>query len=223
MLMNALVLMLALTSTIVLRSGDRIPVEGAVREENGVVTFRAGRLWYSVPAAEVERIEKESDKVTVSAPAEPAKTAKPRRPLAVSEEERKRLLAELEKNHSGVAQEPLPIPREIPQPPSRAEAAAQRREENYWRREARAHEESIRRAYEDLALLESRVEELREQIHSFVSLGYRPRQFTYQTTQLERTLQQLPYAKLEVTRAQRAFDQFREDARRQGVMPGWLR
>ncbi|HEX8253186.1 MAG TPA: hypothetical protein VF846_08575 [Thermoanaerobaculia bacterium] len=222
MLMNALVLMLALTSTIVLRSGDRIPVEGAVREENGVVTFRAGRLWYSVPAAEVERIEKADDKATVKA-SDTAKSEKPRRPLAVSEEERKRLLAELEKNHSGTAQEPLPIPKEIPQPPSRTEAAEQRREENYWRREARTHEETIRRATEDLALLESRVEELRDQIHSFIALRYRPHQFTYQTTQLERALQQIPHAKLAVTRAQRAYDQFREDARRQGVMPGWLR
>ncbi|HEX8617717.1 MAG TPA: hypothetical protein VF911_09060 [Thermoanaerobaculia bacterium] len=212
--MNALVLLLTLTSTIVLRSGERIAAEGAVREEKGVVIFRSNGVFYSMPAEEVERIEKQQT---------PDGSQTKVRRLAVSEEERRRLLAALEKNHSGVAPKPLPLPKEIPPPPSREEAAEQRREENDWRREARAHEESVRRANEELALLESRADELRSQIHGFVSLGYRPRQFTYQTTQLERVLAQIPYAELEVTRAVRAYDQFREDARRQGVMPGWLR
>jgi chromosome segregation ATPase len=214
MSMNALILLLTLTSTIVLRSGDRIAAEGAVREEKGVVIFRSNGVIYSMPASEVERIDKQQ---TANEP-----QTKVRR-LAVSDEERRRLLAELEKNHSGLAQTPLPLPKEIPPPPSREEAADQRREENEWRREARAHEESVRRANEELDLLEKRADELRSQIHGFISLGYIPRQFTYQTTQLERVLAQIPYAELEVTRALRAYHQFREDARRQGVMPGWLR
>lgn len=212
--MNALLLLLTLTSTIVLRSGDRIAVEGSVREEKGVVIFRSNGVFYSMPASEVERIEKQESADD---------DAKKVRRLAVSEEERRRLLAELENNHAGVKQDPLPLPKEIPPPPSREEAREQRGEENRWRSEARAREEAVRRANEELALLETRVEELRSQIHGFVSLGYRPRQFTYQTTQLERTLVQIPYAQLEVTRAVRAYEQFREDARRQGVMPGWLR
>jgi hypothetical protein len=221
--MNALLLLLTLTSTIVLRSGDRIAVNGPVREEKGVVIFRSNGLFYSMPASEVERIEKPETKPEVKQepPAEAEK--KVRRRLAVSEEERRRLLAELEKNHTGVAQEPLPILKEIPPPPSPDEAREKRDEENRWRSEARAHEEAVRRANEELALLETRAEELRSQIHGFVSLGYKPRQFTYQTTQLERTLVKIPYAQLEVTRAVRAYEQFREDARRQGVMPGWLR
>jgi hypothetical protein len=214
--MNALLLLLTLTSTIVLRSGDRITVDGPVREEKGVVIFRSNGLFYSMPASEVERIEKQE------APSESEEEKKVRR-LAVSEEERRRLLAELEQNHAGVAQDPLPIPKEIPPPPSREEAREERNEENRWRSEARSHEEAVRRANEEVAMLEARAEELRSQIHGFVSLGYRPRQFTYQTTQLERTLAEIPYAQLRVTRAVRAYEQFREDARRQGVMPGWLR
>ncbi|HYK04623.1 MAG TPA: hypothetical protein VE974_22920 [Thermoanaerobaculia bacterium] len=213
--MNALLLLLTLTSTIVLRSGDRIAVHGTVREEKGVVIFRSNGVFYSLPASEVERIDRQET--------QSEEEKKVRRRLAVSEEERRRLLAELEKNHAGVAQDPLPIPKEIPPPPSREEAREQRDEENRWRREARTHEESVRRANEEVALLETRAEELRSQIHGFISLGYRPRQFSYQTTQLQRTLDQIPYAQLRVTRAVSAYEQFREDARRQGVMPGWLR
>jgi hypothetical protein len=211
MSMNALLFLLTVTTSIVLRSGDRIAVEGAVREANGVVTFRSGGLLYSLPASEVERIDKGD------AAAEERRV----RRLAVSEEERKRLIAELEKNHTGT-----------PAPRATAPAAAvvitpepeeRREDEAYWRSQARTHEENVRRAQEHLALLESRAEELQNQIHSFVTLGYRPRQFTYQTTELARTLEQIPYARLEVTRAERVWQQFREDARRAGVLPGWLR
>ena len=88
--MNALVLLLTLTSTLVLRSGDRIPVEGKPVTKDGVVTFRSGGLLYSMPATEVDRIESEdagetSEKVEVKAE---VKKETPRR-KAVSEEERK--------------------------------------------------------------------------------------------------------------------------------------
>jgi chromosome segregation ATPase len=211
--MNALLLLLTLTSMIVLRSGDRIAVEGSVREERGVVIFRSNGTVYSMPASEVERVDK---------PETRDDTKKVRR-LAVSEEERRRLLADLENNHAGVKQDPLPLPKEIPPPPTREEAREQRTEENQWRSQARAHEETVRRAQEELALLETRITDLRSEIHGFVALGYKPGQFTYQTTQLERSIAQVPYAQLEVTRAFRAYEQFKEDARRQGVMPGWLR
>jgi len=206
--MNALVLLLTLSSMIVLRSGQRIAVEGAINEENGVITFRSAGVLYSMPSQEVERIEKVESKPD----------APKVRKLAVSEEERKRLIEELQKNHAGgPAAELKPVPPMPPEEP-RDELA-----ESSWRRQARNHQESIRQAREELELLESRITDLQSQIQGFISLGYRPRQFTYQTTQLEQTKQQLPYARLAVTRAERAYDQFREDARRQGVLPGWLR
>jgi len=205
--MNALLLLLTLTSTLVLRSGDRIVVEGTPREADGVYTFRSGGLLYSLPASEVLRIE--------DVPAAVKET--PTKKLRVSEEERKRLLEELAKNHDGQPPQPQKLLDDPPPPP------ASDPDEAHWRARARAHEENIRRAQEDLALLEMRAEELREQIHSFVSLGYQPRQFTYQTTQLARALEQIPAAKLEITRAERAWQEFQEDARKAGVLPGWLR
>ncbi|HEV7242991.1 MAG TPA: hypothetical protein VGQ36_27440 [Thermoanaerobaculia bacterium] len=206
--MNTLLLLLTLTtSTLVLRSGDRIAVEGTPREADGVYTFRSGGLLYSLPASEVLRIE---DVPT-------AVKEKPTKKLRVSEEERKRLLEELEKNHGGQPPQPLKVPDAPPTAPASDPDEAQ------WRARARAHEENVRRAQEELVLLEKRVEELRAQILSFTSLGYQPRQFTYQTTQLARTLEQIPYAKLEVTRAERVWQEFQEDARKAGVLPGWLR
>ncbi|HYU24176.1 MAG TPA: hypothetical protein VEO74_03155, partial [Thermoanaerobaculia bacterium] len=60
-------------------------------------------------------------------------------------------------------------------------------------------------------------------IAGLLSLGYKPRQFTYDSTQLEATLAQIPRAELDVERAERAYAQFKENARRQGILPGWLR
>ena len=214
MAMNATLLLLVLTSTLVLRSGDRIAIEKVVKEENGVITFRSNGRLYSMPSAEVERVEKRE---------QPAPAEKPVRRLRVSAEERKRLLEALERNHSGTPAPPqqAAVPN-VPEP-SPEESRAQRREEAYWRTEARTREEAITRAREELQLLERRIEELRTQIHSFVSLGYKPHQFTYQTTQLADTQEQLPRARLEIERAERAYAQLREDARREGVLPGWLR
>ena len=208
--MNALLLLLTLTtSTLVLRSGDRIAVEGTPRETKGVYTFRSGGLLYSLPASEVLRVEE----------APQASSDKPVKKLRLPEEERKRLLEELQKNHEGTA--PAPPQTFVPEAPRAI--AEPHGDEHEWRARAREHEEHMRRAQEELELLETRVEELRAQIASFVSLGYQPRQFTYQSTQLAQTIEQIPYAKLEVTRAERAWQQFKEDARKAGVMPGWLR
>lgn len=217
--MNALVLLLTLTSTLVLRSGDRIAIEGKPVEKEGVLTFRSAGVLYSMPASEVDRVVTEEPAVT-PAPSTSAEKSEAWRRRPVAEEERKRLLAELEKNHGGTPPPPPPLLEPLPTP---FEVKEQKREESAWRREARAHEETIRRANEELDLLETRVSELRDKIRSLAAQGYKPYQFTYDTSQLELTLNQLPYARLEVTRAVRAFDQFREDARREGVMPGWLR
>jgi hypothetical protein len=216
--MNALVLLLTLTSTLVLRSGDRIAIEGKPVEKDGVIMFRAAGVLYSMPTSEVDRLVTEEPAVTPAPSSAEKSEALRRRPVA--EEERKRLLAELEKNHGGTPPPPPPLQEPLPTP---FEAKEQKREESAWRHEARAHEETIRRANEELDLLETRVSELREKIRFLAAQGYKPHQFTYDTSQLELTLNQLPYARLEVTRAVRAFDQFREDARREGVMPGWLR
>lgn len=216
--MHALVLLLALTtSTLVLRSGDRITVEGPVKEENGVITFRVNGLLYSMPASEV-----------VAAPALPAvETAAAgepaRRRLKVSAEERARRLRELEQNHSGQPAPPTQRVPPLPPPPTDEEVRERKREEREWRRMAREHGEAVRRAKEEVQLAEERIERLQSEIRTLFALGYKPNQFTYQTTQLQFAKDFLPALRLEVERAERARAQFLEDARREGVLPGWLR
>lgn len=210
------------TDTLVLRDGHKVAVSGPVHEENGRLTFRGtnGTL-YSLAASEVDL------EATRAAAATPliARPAESRRQLKVSEEERKRLLRDLEQNHAG---RPAPSSQDIlvnppPPGPSREEVSAEKQDERQWRTRARQYEESIRQASENLELLRAKAERLRSQIAGLVSLGFRPNQFAYQSTELQSTLEQIPYAELEVTRAQRAWDQFREDARREGILPGWLR
>ncbi|HEX2120630.1 MAG TPA: hypothetical protein VHL59_03215 [Thermoanaerobaculia bacterium] len=210
--MNLLVLLLTLTTTtLVLRSGDRMPVD-SVREENGVLTFRSNGTLYSMPASEVARVVHGEE-----APA-PREEQTPRMRLRVSEEERRRLIEELEKNHSGT-----PVSREQLLQGGMAPLPQNTDDEWEWKNRARAHEEAIVRASEHLALLETREQELRARIFSLISLGFAPRQFTYDTTILARTQEQIPYARLALARAERQYEQFREEARRRGVMPGWLR
>ncbi|MBV8519620.1 MAG: hypothetical protein JO197_19670 [Acidobacteria bacterium] len=226
--MNALLLLLTLTtSTLVLRSGDRITVEGDVRETNGVVTFRANGLLYSMPASEVDvdatknaGTNAEWRRRAADADAKPA--PQPKVKLKVSEAERKRLLEQLENNHSG---SPAPPSQSVVDGPhiKVTEPTPPPGDEWSWRHQAQAHEEAIRRAKEEVAMLESRAQQLESEIRGFFALGYKASQFTYQSTQLQQAREQLPYAQLEVTRAERAYEQFREEARRQGVLPGWLR
>jgi hypothetical protein len=202
------------TTTLILRDGTHFDVDGPIREEQARIIFRtAGRL-YSIPISDVDR---EATRAAVTKPIVVANDTDRR--LRVSAVERDRLLRELEQNHSGKASDSrfdrLPEPRQPLDAPNGDEWS--------WRGAARAHEEAIRRAKEDLELLRSRGDTLKRQIQQFFALGYRANQFTYQTSELQVTLDQLPAAELEVTRAQRANDQFREDARRQGITPGWLR
>jgi hypothetical protein len=218
--MNALATLLLVTAltiptpTLVLRNGARIDVDGgSVRQEEARIVFRSAGTLYSVPAAEVdlEATRAAGANVTV-VKAEPGK-------LKVSREERERLLRELEKNHAGTPASP----EALKTPPAPREAAANSEDEWAWRRSARAHEEAVRRAKEEVQLLNDRVEQLRQQIRTLTSLGYRPNQFTYQTSELQLTIDSIPRAQLEVERAQRALDVFREDARKLGILPGWLR
>jgi hypothetical protein len=201
-----------LTTTLILRNGSHFDVEGPIREEQGRIIFRSGTL-YSIPVGEVD-MEATRAAVTATVIAEIGTDKK----LKVSSTERDRLLRELEQNHSGTPAPALNLEK-VAEPRDTADKG----DEWSWRNAARAHEESIRRAKENVALLRDRAELLKRQIEQFVSLGYRSHQFTYQSSELQVTLDQIPAAELEITRAERANAQFREDARKQGIMPGWLR
>jgi hypothetical protein len=200
------------TTTLILRNGTRFDVEGPIREERGRIIFRSGTL-YSIPVAEVDM---EATRAAITATV--IASMEPDRKLKVSATERDRLLRELEQNHSGGPVQALNLEKVV-----EPRDAPDKGDEWSWRNAARAHEESIRRAKENVALLHDRAEVLKRQIEQFVALGYRGGQFSYQSTELQRTLEQIPAAELEVTRAERANAQFRDDARRQDIMPGWLR
>ena len=207
---------LVLAAILVLNSGDRFEVTGEVRYERGNAVFRsADGALYSIPRSEV------NDVATREASA-PRKLPDGKRRLKVTPEERERLLAELSRNRNGKAPQKQNFEQNSP-PPTRQEQAATTADEWQWRRQARAHDEGVLQAKEELQLVNERIEHLRSEISSFLSLGYKPAQFTLQTTQLQRALDQIPGAELELRRAERARSQFLDDARRQGIMPGWLR
>jgi hypothetical protein len=211
-LMNPISLFLLTVSTVlVLRSGDRIEVQGPIREENGRIVFRvAGGALYSVAAHEIDRDE--TQKAAYEKPAEQSRLK-----LRVSAAERDRLLKELEKNHIGRPGKPgEPWPAELP-PAAEAQgpASVDSRDEWAWRREARAYEEQVRRAEENLALLLDRIDQLENEISGFLSLGYRPLQFHYQTTQLAYARVLVLHSQLEDSRPTRAYQQSRTDSTRQ--------
>ena len=213
--MNALILLLATalsipTPALILRGGERIGVDGNVRIDQGRVIFRSGGALYSIPESDVDMA------ATRAAAAIPVVKAETGMRLKVSAEERDRLLRALEENHTGT-------PATAKLPTLQPEPIASTGEEWSWRRDTQNYEEAIRRAREELDLLTTRAEQLRAHIAGLLSLGYKPHQFSYDSTQLAYTEEQIPRAELEVQRAERAFAQFKENARRQDVPPGWLR
>ena len=203
------------TNTLVLRSGQRIDVDGVVRVEAGRVIFKTAGALFSVGSEEVdlEATRAAGNQVAVQ-------TERPGK-LKVSPEEKQRLLKELEENHSG--KPGLPAAITVTPGPTAEDRAQMTQEEWSWRRQARAYEESIRQAEENVDLLREKAAALRAHIGGLLALGYKPAQFSYDTTQLAYAEEQIPYAELEVQRAQRAYDEFRDQARRMGVPPGWLR
>lgn len=210
------------TSQLVLRDGARIDVDRTVQVENGRVTFRVGGTLYSLPADEVDLVATGAIRAPVSivSVVSAVKSEEPLK-LRVSQTERNRLLRDLEQNHTGKPASPEAF--RVPPGPTPEQRDQATDDEWSWRRQARSYEEGIRRAQEQLDLLRDRADQLKAHIASLLSLGYKPNQFSYETTQLAYTLEAIPSAQLEVQRAQRANDQFRDEARRRGVMPGWLR
>ena len=183
--------------------------------ETGRVLFRSAGALYSVAEEEVDLDATRAAGIPV--PIQPENRGR----LRVSADEARRLLKELEQNHSG---KPAPASAlYIPPGPTPEEREQATEDEWAWRRQARSYEEGVRRAQENLDLLYDKAAAIKSHIAGLLSLGYTPNQFSYDTTQLAYTIEQIPGAQLEVERAQRAYDQFRDDARRLGVAPGWIR
>jgi hypothetical protein len=223
--------LVARPAALVLRSGERLPVTGEVRISGSSVIFTSNGRLFSLPLSELDiEATNVATEISVTPGADEAALK-----LRVSTEERDRLLRELERQRvekkkpaknaaqptpQSTSARPVSATVDVSAPP---DPEAQRQEERYWRDQARRYEEDLRRRQEDLALIKQRVQKLQDEIISLLSLGYKPEQFSYQVLQLERSRDQVAQAELEVTRAERVLSQFREDARREGVLPGWLR
>jgi hypothetical protein len=228
--------------TLVLHSGERLDVRPDVRIEEGLVVFRAeGGSLHSIPLSEIdlERTELANQAPRrTSAPAGPKRSVDQARndleemladrtlsgrSLVVSDEEKERLIEEAAKSR-GVPGPPAPLTPSTPEAsrpaPSSAESS---RDEWAWRERSRSHHERVRRAKEELQLLIEKERRLQDEILGLLSLGYDPNQFNLQVLQLAHTRDSLPRAQLNLRRAERELAQFKEDARRQGILPGWLR
>jgi len=81
----------------------------------------------------------------------------------------------------------------------------------------------VEAAKQQLAMLEEQENALERKIITLLGLGYGPGDFTYDSLALERTRAAIPGARLAVQNAERAYEDFRDEARRKGILPGWLR
>jgi hypothetical protein len=143
------------------------------------------------------------------------------RSIVVSDEEKERLIEEAAKSR-GVPAPPDPLTPSTPET-TRPSSAESSRDEWAWREKSRGYHERVRRAKEELQLLVEKERRLQDEILGLLSLGYNPNQFNLQVLQLAHTRDSLPRAQLNLERAERELAQFKEDARRQGILPGWLR
>lgn len=207
---------------LILRTGEQIPIRGDITVSGGVVLFESeGGTLYSIPTHEID-FEATDQLARLE---QSGSLAPPPRSLRVSEEEKQRLLREISENHRGVPTPSQDWESAKPEPArTRAEdTPKQSQDEWHWKNLARQHEESLRAADEELTLLVKTESDLERQVLGFLSLGYQPNQFSYQVLRLQTTRDSMDRARLEVERARRRLDQFRDDARRQGILPGWLR
>ena len=231
------------TDTITLRSGERIPVSGGVTLDGNCAVFRSAEgTLFSIPVDEIDIAATETPDNRAAAQSRERTAAEDQvleeliraaekkslssRGLVVSEEEKQRLLEELRKSR-GTPEPPRPYvsiyaPDSVA-PVSERAATTRPADEWYWRERARGYEEQVRRRREDLQMLIDKERNLSDEILGLLSLGYNGDQFSYQVLSLARTRDRIPQARLELERAERALAQFKDDARRQNILPGWLR
>jgi hypothetical protein len=220
---------------ILLRSGQAIPVRGEVREDGNrlVFTTPAGRL-YSIPIEEVDleamrRAAGPESPPTAEESGDASRSTPegPRREIRVSEEEKKRLLEELSRNRRG---QPPPLQKSLTAEGleeeldrSARKRAADEIEAELWRERARVRRETLARAREQLASLQTRERRLQDEILTLSSMGYSGDQMVGQIMQLENTRSQMDRTREAIGAAERAWADLQEEARRAGALPGWLR
>lgn len=213
---------------LVLRSGERIAVDGNVSLAAGSYVFRSGGTLYSLPEREVDVEATNRVEASRRAALEHDRSTGPVK-MRATPEQREKIFEKL--NNTATSSSPAPrqpaapsLP-PVPQPPPRDEPspAEQKQEERYWREESRRHHQDVERWREELAFLERREQKLEDEILMLMNLGYKSREFSREVLQLELTREGQERAQMELARAERALQQFLTDARREGILPGWLR
>lgn len=221
-LLAALVLASPCAQILVFTSGTEIAVCGNPDLSTETVIFSSadGRL-YSVARGEIAGLKDSNDQSrSMSVP----KDEEASRSFSVTTAEKQRLLESLEKSRGT----PVPRQKEPPAPasdlrPDREIEVSGGSDERLWRERARAADERLLRAREELDLLRRRERKLEDELLGLRALGFRDNQFSYQIFQLQLTRDSMDRALLEIQRAERARFQLMEDARKEGILPGWLR
>jgi hypothetical protein len=209
---------------LVLRSGATIRVSGPVQVKENKVLFRdSGGAFYSLDVAEIDADATAKGPSKNEPAAKPAASTSPRK-LAVSPEEKARLLEEL--SHSRGQPAPLrsesrPSPSPSPSP-SPAPTALEKESEQFWRDRARAARAEIERAKGMLAALQRREDDL-ESTLLMLRGHYRDSVLTAQLLELERVRYAIEAETQNLIKAEKAWFDLQEDARKKDILPGWLR
>lgn len=214
---------------IVLRSGQLIPVEELVRVENGRLLFvNSGGTLYSLSLSDVD-IEKTDARLPANRMTsdeelreKPAEVDTAVRKLPVSDEDKERILAEMEgRSHTGRPTRASSAPSDAA--PDLEVPVEGENDEWKWREAARRYRYAVERAKEQLEGARQRERELNDLLLFFAGGTGDATHYSYLVVQLADLRSLMPQLQAEVRRAEDAWFQFREDARRQGVLPGWLR
>lgn len=220
----ALILAVSCSQVLVFTSGLEMPVCGMPDLSSDTVIFSSadGRV-YSVARGEIAGL-KDPDEAPASQESTGKAATGPGRSISVTPEEKQRLLDSLSKSRGT----PRPAGKLPPAPVEDLRADREIEvsggsDERLWRERARAADERLLRAREELELLLRRERQLEDELLGLRSLGFRDNQFSYQIFQLQLTRDSMDRARLEIRRADRARFQLMEDARKEGILPGWLR
>jgi hypothetical protein len=216
---------------IVLRSGAVMNVTEVVRLERGrVIVAGADGALFSIRLSDID-VEATDARLQVEGKPEAAKDA-PRqsaseegeylpRKLPVSEEEKRRILAEMEKkSHTGRA---VPQPAYDEAEPDLKVSIRGKSDEEEWRRRSRAHRDAIERAQRELDLAIRQERQLNDVVLFFAGRSGDASNYGYLVHQLQDVRSMIPRLRISLEQAEQAWQRFQDDARRQGVLPGWLR
>lgn len=225
MMIHSLILAIAVTAPcsqiLTLRTGHEIVVCGPVQTSGTQTIFNGDdHKLYSLPSDEVVGLRDATTRESSEPASSTSELAK--RPLSVSETEKARLLARLAASRG--VRSATPIQPSLPPDHSDREIEVSGgSDEREWREKSRMVDERVRQAHEELDLLVRRERKLEDELLGLRAMGFKDRQFSYQILQLQITRDSMDGARLEITRAEREQFQFREDARKEGILPGWLR